>query len=447
MTNEKRLNKLRRRLKELGLDTSESQERRTDADLLREVLRLYEDAMRLDRPPQLPDDTLASLRELAVVAFDELGGLPDPAKRSLRDYDHERFGPYLGVSGEPGAAPAIVEAALHSPKATALGLVDPLEIGVAHDAERLGSIGELPSGPDEYREIRLSTLGRILVSTNVGSRLNLRFYGRVHDIWVNKEPLQRMKKAAIESARKRFEPFLKTPDGQPRPTAVDIRFRGVSLRDQRTVLTAVVAAIQRGEIAVPGCHSLVLAPKVGKGSRGLDQALKAITLASEVGVDGVAIEGEPRAAADEMVSLPGLLQYFNASEVKRLLAAAARAQISVSAKNRVDIESVARHVWTGLEAARRMGLDLGKYSLLPLTLEESAKVIERVQAWFGDWTAAPVFYVDIDVLGVGRVFGRRQMAEATQAWLEMVADLQVRSRADGHGAKEHGVSPTETRRP
>lgn len=381
----------------------------TDADALREDYRRYAAAVRPGTAP-IAKAELAKLRKRAAAALDALGGEPEPARRSLRDYDHLRFGPYLGVSGEPGAAPAIRDAALASPKVVALGLTDPLEVGVAHDAERLGSIGELPSGPDEYREIRLETVGRILTSTNVGSRLNVRYYGTIRELWVNPAPLRRMKATAVESLLKRLAPFVNTPDGRPRRTSVDVCFRA-GVTDREAVLRALVAAIEH-----PGVHSLRLVT----GDRKLEGALEAIELAGQAGVSEVAVRGRVRTTADAMLSAPGVLNYFNPREAARLFEAANAVGVRVTPANRVDCESVARLAWTSLAAARRMGLELGKYALFPLTLDESAEVVECVQRWFHDWTAAPAFYVDIDTIAIGRVFPRREVSEAARAWLDTV---------------------------
>ena len=108
---------------------------------------------------------------------------------SLKDYDHNKYGPYLGISDEGSAAHVIRDAALASPKMRAIGAGGPLVVGVAHDAERLGAIGEVPVGPHEYANIQLQCVGRILTSTNVGTRLNLRHYKRNPVVIVQKGPV------------------------------------------------------------------------------------------------------------------------------------------------------------------------------------------------------------------------------------------------------------------
>jgi len=399
--------------------------RRAYMDALRDALRLYADAVR----PQIRSGgdaldaaALTTLKALAARALNELGGEAEWPARSLRDYDHVRFGPYLGVSGEGSASVAIRDAALSSPKVVALGLSDPLEVGVAHDAERLGSVGELPVGPDEYRDIRLECVGRILTSTNVGSRLNVRFYGKVSIIWVNRGPADRMLSSARQSATDRFAPFLAGPDGRPRPVTAFVRFRGeVPREDRRAVLIRLAEDVRSGLIGSPGHHRLGLLAGVHRGIGGVQEAIDAMDLAREAGVGTVAIEGTVREAAEQLVSMPGLLNYFSPNHVRRLNAEAASRGIVVGPANVVDTDSVARQVWTALVTARNMGLELGKYGLFPLSFEESERVIQLVQSWFPTWTAAPVFYVDQPTARGTEIFERAGITTVLPEWLAMVA--------------------------
>ena len=401
---------------------SGSNTRRRYLDALRSALRLYEDAT--PRRRGLPDE---ELRALADRAFRELGGAADLAGRSLKDYDHVRFGPYLGVSGEADAAAAICDAALASPKVVALRLTDPLEVGVAHDAERLGSIGELPVGPDEYRAIRLHGVGRILTSTNIGARVNVRYYGTVDLTWVNRATIEVMVSTTKDALKRRLAPFVGAPDGRPRATTAFVRFREEVLdADRNAVLKVLFEDFQSGAIGSPPHHRLGLVAGVRRGAPGVAEAIQAMDLATRTGVSTVALDGVVRAASDRLVSAPGLLQYFNAPEVRHLLSESSRRGIDLVPVNQVDTESVARHVWAGLIAARHMGLELGKYGLFPLTFDESERVIGAIQAWFPDWTATPAFYVDQPSISGTTVFERRDVASATKEWLSMVARLGVR---------------------
>lgn len=392
---------------------------------LRDSLHAYEEAARLDahdlRAGRRDVRRLKSLRRKARQAFIELGGQAEPPSRSLKDYDSDHFGPYLGVSGNQSAGPAITQAALESPKVTRLRLTDPLEVGVAHDAERLGSIGELPVGPDEYRDIRLEGMGCILTSTNVGSRVNVRFFGRIETVWINPASPSAMAASAIESCRKRFDPFLHTPNGKPRGAKLHVQFRGaISDASRLRVLHALVVEMAKGKVASPAHHKLALLVRVRKGKAGMNDTLRALRLARDAGVHELALEGTVRTASTDVISNPGLLQYFNPTELNQLLGAAKQAGVRLAPKNVIDTGSVARQLWASLNAARMMGLELGKYGLFPLTLDESEEVIGLIQGWFGAWTAAPAFYIDVPLVLPDRVVPPHEVSTGVELWLDMV---------------------------
>src|SRR5262249_16194703 len=99
----------------------------------------------------------------ARQALMHLGGDPDRSYMRLEDYDAATYGPFLGVSDEGSAAGPIRDAALESPKVQALPKGEsatPLVVGVAVDAERLGGIGEITVGPEEYADIWLACIDR-----------------------------------------------------------------------------------------------------------------------------------------------------------------------------------------------------------------------------------------------------------------------------------------------
>src|SRR5207244_10585443 len=94
---------------------------KADADTLlcneyRAVLRSYRGAVAGSSREDALTGALGELRDLGKEAMLYLGGDADLASASVRDYDHERFGPYLGVSDEGSAAAVIRKAALSSPK-------------------------------------------------------------------------------------------------------------------------------------------------------------------------------------------------------------------------------------------------------------------------------------------------------------------------------------------
>src|SRR5207244_865568 len=125
--------------------------------------------------------------------------------------------------------------------------------------------------------------------------------------------------------------------------------------------------------------------------------------------------------ADDFVSLPGLLNYLPPERLERMLRRASRKHIHIRPKNTVDPDTVARNVWASLSAARHMGLDLGKYGTLPLTLEECDTVVGQVQQWFSDWTAAPVFFLDQGIVSRNTVYVGETLIAGLKKWLRIVA--------------------------
>jgi hypothetical protein len=116
--------------------------------LYRELIHLFEDAV---AAANLQQESLGSrLRSWEAPireALAALGGSAEPGATSLRKYDSEIHGPYLGVSDEGKAARQFREAILASPKAQVLGPQTPLVLGAALDAERLAAVGEVAVSP------------------------------------------------------------------------------------------------------------------------------------------------------------------------------------------------------------------------------------------------------------------------------------------------------------
>lgn len=109
---------------------------------------------------------------------------------------------------------------------TVLGTSEPIVVGVALDAERLGAVGEVAVGPSEYREIRLGCIGRILTSTNVGTRLNLRYFKRRLRLEIPRSgSVDVVAQRAKDQAALLLRPFFETPDGNPRPVTLFVHFR------------------------------------------------------------------------------------------------------------------------------------------------------------------------------------------------------------------------------
>jgi hypothetical protein len=382
----------------------------------RRVLRTYLDD---PTPDYVPSE---AWRKAIREAITFLGGQAEQHTSSLGEYDHGRYGPYLGVSDEGSAAPAVRKAAFTTPKAKALGLkTSPLTLGLGLDAERLGSIGEVPVGPDEYSHIWTECAGRIPMTTNVGSRANVRFYKRSPIVIIASKEGTNILDAAKSDLDKAFEPFAKAP-GEPRPVVVSVQFdAGVSPDEQRSVLQALAEHVKADGVVNPKIHQLGLNVRIQSGTQGKEEALRGIDLAKAVGLTRVSLEGIVRNEGDQLVSLPGLLNYLEPDLLAEVLKSAGAKGIAVTPVNVVDPETVAREIWTGLSAARAMGLDLGKYGLAPLTLEECDRVVKQVQQWFPGWTAAPVFYADQGILSNNKIYTGKDLAAGIEAWLKIVA--------------------------
>ncbi len=386
------------------------------AELYRDAIVAYQEQVVGGRAPR-------ALRELAAAGMRFLGGEPAPCALSLKDYDHARHGPYLGVSDEGSAAAIIREAGLRSPKARALGGGPPIAVGIGHDAERLAAVGEVPVGPEEYIRIRLECCGRILTSTNVGTRVNLRFYRRFPVVEVGAGTVREAVSAAAAEVAKVLEPFRSAPGGA-RPMTVMIRFAPDPPREdaERVAILAQLAAT----IARPARHRLGYQVRIGWGVKGQRAAARAIETAQRAGIRVVALDGVVRKQADQSLSQPGLLNYLAPGHLGPLLRQAKAAKVSLRPVNPVDPDTVARTVWNALHTARQMGLELGKYGLFPLTLEENEAVIEQVQRWFSDWSAAPVFFVDQGLLSETEVHTHGDVVRGLKLWLRMVARHGVR---------------------
>ncbi len=368
-------------------------------------------------------------RRSALAALRFLGGGPDRPSTSLRDYDHRRYGPFLGVSDEGNAAVAVRRAAFASPKVQALGgQAPPLAVGVALDAERLGGVGEVPVGPGELADIWRECVSRTLLTTNVGSRVNLRLYRPAPVVTIRGGETTSALAAAKAGLAAAFKPFLTPPGGKPRPLVVYVEFELGSRRppqEQRALLRTLHRYVRQSGIAAPRVHHLGLNVRIGWGPKGRNAALRAIDLAHVVGLHNVSIDGVVRKEADRVISFPGLLDYLPPGLVAQVLRHAQQKGVRVHPLKQVDTDTVACTIWSALNTARAMGLDLGKYGLFPLTLEECDAVVGQVQRWFPDWSAAPVFYVDQAITSRTRVYVGHDRAKGLEAWLRLMAKHHV----------------------
>ncbi len=394
------------------------------AEAQRNVLRRYRAIMAVEK--EVP----AGWRGAIFNALAYLGGDADRANKSLKNYDHHRYGPFLGVSDDGDAAEDICRAALASPKATALGRSStPFTIGVGVDGERLGGVGEVPVGPNEFADIWSKCAGRSLTTTNVGARANVRHYLSAPLVEIDSGTMA----SALALAKTRladvFNPFLITPDKEPRPLVVFVEFQFGSRRsyaERRAMLRALVEHTKSGGISAPRVHRLGLNVRIGWAEKGLATALKAVDLARSVGIEEVSVEGVVRKEADRAISLSGLTNYLAPELVGKLLEYAKKKGVRVRPLKQVDPDTVARSIWSTLNTARGMNFHLGKYGLWPLTLEESKVVVRQVQSWFPYWSAAPVFYVDQGVVSRDGIYISKDMVKGVRVWLQAMAKHGVK---------------------
>jgi hypothetical protein len=415
----------------------------------REALHLYEDVVRQDFHDDRAPATVefASLRRLARQAFSALGGSAEPVPISLHSYDHERYGPFLGVSDEGGVAGRIRNAFRMSPKALALGRHDPLAAGGAVDAERLVGAGEAPVGPKEYCDIQSACIGRALTTTNVGTRVNARYYNDPPSVAIYRRDKSI---SVLASVKKLFSPYMHTPDGQPEPVTLFANFaEPIERSKQLGMLRYLKKKMQAGGFCDPSRHRLGMLVRTSSGVKSCDAVQEAISICAEAGIHDLAVEGSMRREAVEQILMPGLLNYFDKAATNRLMASASEKQILLRPWKQMDVDTVARTTWASLQTARNMGLYLGKYGLIPLSLQETDYVIGELQSWFSDWSAAPAFYIDYPAVTLNRVYDEEDAAEAMTCWLKVakkhgvrIALIDTADKAKGRALLKQGPSDT-----
>lgn len=354
----------------------------------------------------------------------------EPKTRSfpLFSYDSKTYGPLFAVSDEGSAAQIIVDAAYSSAKAQALWPLSPLQLGVALDGERMTSAGEMPIGPEDYEAINASASGRVMCTTNVGVRVNARLNQQLPEF-----PLST--KAALDdswfaSVVAGFNPFLRTPDGHPRPLTVRL---SVKPNTDVALLKDAVAVLEQkrtaGLIGPPDVHKfsalLVFDEEIGNETQ-FRIIEKVIEASAGAGLKEVAVDGDLREAARRRLGIQSLLNVLNVQPLRRLLAFAQRAGVRLAYRYQLDVDSAACTIWTGLHTARTHGFSAGKYGMVPMTLEEQARTVELITKWTRGWTAIPAFYVDTPLLTASDVYDDSRCEQAATLWLEM---------ARGGGAK------------
>lgn len=360
----------------------------------------------------------AALRELMA----EWPALYPPWTKPLEEYDAARFGPLLAVSDEGENAEVIARAAYASAKARALDPPSPMPLGIMIDGERMVSAGEGPIGPDEYAKLIAAAFERTLASTNVGVRVNARLYRLLPEFPIADAGQDEAKWLARVFAA--FAPFLKTLDGVPRPLTVRLL---VEPSDALATVARLVAKLEAGRsqglLGPASLHRfslLSIASGAIQSAASVAEIKRVLAIAAQTGIQEIAIDGDLTASARERMSVASLLNIVDASTLRDLFAAARRQNVRLVYRYRVDGDSAARTVWTGLQAARSYGFTAGKYGLVPLTLEEQEQVVALVSRWTEGWTAVPAFYVDTPLVTSDDVFDESRSVEAAFLWMEKV---------------------------
>src|SRR5262245_10005812 len=335
------------------------------------------------------------------------------AKELLAEYDSDQYGPLFAVSDEGSAGPVILDAALSSAKAAA-GAWSLLRLGVILDGERMTSAGEVPIGPPEYGTLSAAAAGRLLLTTNVGTRVNVRLTGQLPEF----PALEKSAQTVIAE----FHQFLDTRDRRPRPLTVRLQLDpGADCTRLAALVGKLNEARKKGEIGPTDTHRLSVLvsfkEEIATDAQ-LEQIEAIIAAAADLGVPEVAIDGAQLPYARRRWGAQGLLNVLSIPASNRLLKFATARGVRLSPRYQIDVDSAARTIWTGLEAARVNGFDAGKYGLLPLTLEEQGRVIELITRWTSGWTAIPAFYVDTPLVTATEIFDVTQCEVAARRWLK-----------------------------
>ena len=334
-------------------------------------------------------------------------------------YDSERFGPLFAVSDEGSAGETIVNAAYASAKAKALWPIDPVSLGIALDGERMTSAGEVPIGPPEYEDLSDAAAGRLLLTTNVGVRVNTRLTQQLPEFAATEKSAN--DKQWLDNVFAAFEPFLHTPDGQPRPLTVRLSVdHNAPIKSLKGVVSKLEAGRKEGKIGPAEIHRLsvlvTFEDRITDDEIGVIERI--MQLAVDAGIRELAVDGDLREPARRRLGIQSLLNILDPEHLRRLLEVSHRLGVRLTYRYQLDLETAARTIWTGLHTARTNGFSAGKYGLVPMTLEEQGAVIEMITGWTADWTAIPAFYVDTPLLTAEDVYDDTRCKDAAKLWLK-----------------------------
>ena len=325
----------------------------------------------------------------------------------------------FAVSDEGSAGETIINAAYASAKARALWPIDPVSLGVALDGERMTSAGEVPIGPAEYEDLSEAAAGRLLLTTNVGVRVNARITQQLPEFAVTEKSAN--DKQWLDSVFAAFEPFLHTPDGQPRPLTVRLSVdHNAPIKSLKGVVSKLEAGRKEGKIGPAEIHHLSVL--VAFEDRITDDEIgvveRIMQLAVDAGIRELAVDGDLREPARRRLGIQSLLNILDTEHLRRLLKVSRQLGVRLTYRYQLDVETAARTIWTGLHTARTNGFSAGKYGLVPMTLEEQGAVIEIIAGWTADWTAIPAFYVDTPLLTAEDVYDDTRCKDAAKLWLK-----------------------------
>jgi hypothetical protein len=346
--------------------------------------------------------------------------------RPLEHYDAERFGPILGVSDVGSGVAEIVRAADASAKAAAAGTSAPDVVGVIVDGERMTSGGEAPIGPDQYAAIIAGSAGRVYNTTNVSIRVSARNDLPFPEVEVAGKPSKGVDAIAAEVIRL-FQPFVQTPDGKPRPLLVRLVVPAgadASVLDTvRQVVAAIDTARRDHQLGPASVHrvGLLVIYNDRIDSADLDFIKQLITLAKDLHLPQVAVDGALVPAARAHMGVQGVLNVLPPDEANQLLGYATQCGVELAPRYTYDEMSSAVGVWAEMSAAQHYGFAGAKYGLTPLTFAEQTNVVAAVQNWVTGLTAIPAFYADTPFVSDTEIILSDAAANALRIWLDMVA--------------------------
>ena len=339
---------------------------------------------------------------------------------SLKDYDQPTYGPLLGISDEGSAAEQISEASILCAKKVANKSLEPDACGLIYDAERMTSAGEVPVGPREFEEIVNGSGRKTLYSTNVGVRANARLYQPLPEFfikdaisdeegWLNK--LQELYAPFVNMSRPlTIRMVITTSDYSPFDTVRQLNVKINALRDGGTLGAE---ELHRMTLLIDFDHEIV-------SNQNLNLIREAIDVANELNYSEVAIDGDKVEAARKRLSVQGVLNVLSPEDAASLLKYGKDRNVRLRYRYAVDIESIARTIWTGLYTSKAHGLHAAKYGLVPLQLEDQIAVMNKIQSWMPDWTAVPAFYVDTPMLTDKEVLLSDRCKDALINWIDHV---------------------------